>query len=1331
MPDGFKIATAWVTVKADDAGLRAELRSAVRKASQGQDITIPVSARTNRLRSDITAAVRRASTGQRITLTAVLDSQRLRSSLTAAVRAAERGQRATVQVAARTTGLRAAVTAAVTAAGKNQKIGVPVAAITTGLAAAVTAAVRAAATGQDIGVPVRADRTGLRAAVTAAVAAASRGQAFKIPVTARTTGLRAALRAAINTATAGQRINLPLGVDAGMLRASIAAAVATAGGRHDIGVGVTVRDPMLLRQQVLAAVRWAAWGHKIEIPLTVRDPNDLRTQVRNAVTRAGRTHTIRVNTNLNVRGTVAQIGQIRTALAGLNATVRIGINNTSGALSSGGHSWQVYGAIAAAVLAAITVAAPMAAAAVTATLPIAFGAIGAAALRSDQQVRAAFTDMKTSVGSSIREAAAPFKPYLIDAMDRVTEGVARMKGPLSDAFRAAGPLVDDVADGVVNLGRRALPGITAAMERSGPAMQQFSEFLGQVGDGIGNMFSAITAGNEVQLSKVWANMGTGLRDALTEVGELLGTLTSNDDAVESVAVAFELLADSIELVADIADISAPAVLSLLRAFDGAVQQADFFIEVFRNLFDMIGGNEAEGKITTLASSTKALSDAASQAGSSTNLFGAAAEKTKAALEGQSKAADNLRNSIFALNDANRSAFDAETQFEQKIDDLTASFKENGATLDANTESGRKNRDAMSQAAAAHDEMIASGVAAGESLESMVSKSSGLRSEMLSLAKSTGMSDAAAKKYVNTLLGTPDSVKTMVKLERQDAVNGLKSVQSEIKKTPGAKSVKVSTLSAAAIAALEAVGLKTRRLPDGRTEVYTKNGQALGSIGSVNRALNNLDGKTATTWTYNNTVNSVTTVHKNSFYKKPLFKRDGGPVGYADGGEVHGYPDGGAVYGPGTGTSDSILAAVSNGEWVIRAAMVAKYGDRFMAAINEGRLPRSAAAAMGGVEGFAKGGKPKKLTQAQKDRAAAQKEARRGLVSEVTLTDMSILAGRSNAEVSSGLGKPASETALIGTLNALQTAVAKSGFSSATNKRLQGQITASARALFKQRDALDKVTKSLESARGKLDDLKGKFDSLKSSISGSLVEFGNVTKTGKWGTSAATIINQLQSDTTRTSQFAQQLEQLKAKGLNSAVLADIAQAGVTGGGMATAQSLLTATPAQLAEINKLQGLLTKSADAAGTTVANSMYGAGIKAAEGLVNGLESQQAAIEASMMKIAKSMEAAIKKALGIKSPSVVMARLGGQVSEGFGQGIQRNPRPLIAARRMAQAPIAATTGIAASGGTSFAPTFSFTFNGPVYAEREHLKRELMAAIPAAIPKIKEGLRLYDKERSR
>lgn len=66
----------------------------------------------------------------------------------------------------------------------------------------------------------------------------------------------------------------------------------------------------------------------------------------------------------------------------------------------------------------------------------------------------------------------------------------------------------------------------------------------------------------------------------------------------------------------------------------------------------------------------------------------------------------------------------------------------------------------------------------------------------------------------------------------------------------------------------------------------------------------------------------------------------------------GFANGGEITGTGTGTSDSILAWLSNGEFVIKAASVKQFGVSFFNALNNGLLPRVAipAFAGGGIVG---------------------------------------------------------------------------------------------------------------------------------------------------------------------------------------------------------------------------------------------------------------------------------------------------------------------------------------------------------------------------------------------
>ncbi|MBX9757206.1 MAG: hypothetical protein K2Y29_00405 [Beijerinckiaceae bacterium] len=68
----------------------------------------------------------------------------------------------------------------------------------------------------------------------------------------------------------------------------------------------------------------------------------------------------------------------------------------------------------------------------------------------------------------------------------------------------------------------------------------------------------------------------------------------------------------------------------------------------------------------------------------------------------------------------------------------------------------------------------------------------------------------------------------------------------------------------------------------------------------------------------------------------------------EGSTTDGFASGGLIRGPGTGTSDSIFARLSNGEYVVRAAAVRKFGTGFFAALNSLRLPQFATGGLVGA-----------------------------------------------------------------------------------------------------------------------------------------------------------------------------------------------------------------------------------------------------------------------------------------------------------------------------------------------------------------------------------------------
>lgn len=799
---------------------------------------------------------------------------------------------------------------------------------------------------------------------------------------------------------------------------------------------------------------------------------------------------------------------------------------------------------------------------------------------------------------------------------------------LSSIGDKAPPNVEKLTTSLANLGRTG--------KATGYVADQFGKDFGKLKDQI----DKVTSPSVVESINNWgADISGGLLSAGDATEEFTESMDSIDGALTNMVKGGK------------ADLAKAALKSMTEEMSPG--QAKKFRESLDGYDQSLADMALEAKLTADSMGT----------------FGQAAADTSAKLSAQKQSADGLRASILALNDVNRSAYDAQIGFEESLDGLTESFKEHGKTLNLDTEAGRANGQAMSDAAKAQDEFIATGLAAGESLGSMTKKSDELRETMMRLATDAfDGNKTKAREYVNELLGVPGDIKTLVKLEREEAITGLESVQAAIRETPNAKEVKVSTLNGAAIAALEAVGLKTRQLPDGQTAVFTANGSAIGPIGAVRTALDNLNGKTAATY--------VVTYYKRkdgaSFLGPSGRYAAGGKVrGYAGGGDVQAYPDGGYIQGPGTGTSDDIVTLLgsgnvvrsSNTEFIVNARQTSKH-RRLLELINSDRLPR-----------FARGGVTK-----------SEKEARASARGDLTLSHFGRMAGYKNPEIRGQLAGADSMGDLVSSLNKWRSIIKKATHGGLEENLLK-KLNSAGKSLMKYERQHDTVSKALGKAKDKLADLKSAASQLSGSVKSGILSGANITKAAGAEDSKVTIntlLSQMQGSAANAGQFDQMLKDLKKRGLSGELIKQIAEAGIEGGGMETAAAILGGGKGEIKQLNELQKQIGKAAKSAGSTAADAMYGAGIKAAEGLVEGLKAKQAAIEKQMMAIAKSMEKAIKKALGIKSPSKVMEEVGGYTAEGFALGIRKNRSVTPAWASMLNQPrTLPSTGRAAGGGAA------------------------------------------------
>jgi hypothetical protein len=460
------------------------------------------------------------------------------------------------------------------------------------------------------------------------------------------------------------------------------------------------------------------------------------------------------------------------------------------------------------------------------------------------------------------------------------------------------------------------------------------------------------------------------------------------------------------------------------------------------------------------------------------------------------------------------------------------------------------------------------------------------------ARAMGLNKDEAAQLASQILKIPDKT-VKFKMNDEDARAGLNAFNAAVKRTPGSKSVTLKTLSSSAEHALEAFGFKVTHLKDGSVRVTAKTGGALSGIRNV--------------------AGAVAVITKSRTYRS--VHDITGATGGLYTGKAFRYAEGGPVRGPGTGTSDDVPAPwLSNGEFVIKKSAVDKYGEKFLQRVNDGQYE-------GGH--YAKGGK---VTD-------AMKQDRAGLRGQTSISAFGRAAGYQRTELAKGLGAPADLGALVSSLNGLRGDI-KGAFSGKAESRLLKQLDSVGRSLIKYDKQLNAVNKSLDTAKSKLSDLKGAASSLASSVKSGVLNSANITRgaSGDGPVTTASIMGGLTASRDKATAFAGALKGLKKKGLSKALIQQIAEAGIEGGGLETAGALLGASGSEVKSLNDLQKQIGGAAGSAGKTTSDSVYGAAIKAQTATVHRLQKSQDRLEKTMAHLAKVMEKTVARAVGKKA---------------------------------------------------------------------------------------------------
>ncbi len=182
-------------------------------------------------------------------------------------------------------------------------------------------------------------------------------------------------------------------------------------------------------------------------------------------------------------------------------------------------------------------------------------------------------------------------------------------------------------------------------------------------------------------------------------------------------------------------------------------------------------------------------------------------------------------------------------------------------------------------------------------------------------------------------------------------------------------------------------------------------------------------------------------------------------------------------------------------------------------------------------------------------------------------------------------------------------------------------------------------------------------------------------------------------------LAGKMRQLVAKGLPAGLVQQIAALGLDKAG-AVADAFLTATDTDVSSYVADWTTFNQTATDIGTTLADQMYGAGIAAQQGIINGLLADRDKLTKAAEQIADAIEKTIKKKLKIHSPSRVMSGIARNIIAGLRlvlgdtSGVTADMVKLSSAVSSNFDPTLTATSSQASNAAAGSVTFNITLNG-------------------------------------
>jgi hypothetical protein len=353
--------------------------------------------------------------------------------------------------------------------------------------------------------------------------------------------------------------------------------------------------------------------------------------------------------------------------------------------------------VKAGIVIGIVAALPFLSAAIAGATSAALGAglvgIGTALAFQYTEVEEAGKNLADTLRAQLVGAAEPFVNVLLRAFSQIELRVADLRPRLDRIFANSAQLVEPLVQGLLDGFDFLITAFDNVSGKLGPFVDELADGFALIGSSIGNALEMlVNTGEEGE---------EGLRDLFMAMALL----------IEGAATLLVILTEVYGFFRDIA-VEVPAIGGLFSHVLGGFEQGRLGTRDYGNATQDLG-EQIQGTVSATDRQTKAIKEAAA-------------------------AMDKARDAAFGL-------IDATLDYEQSIDDLAETLKENGKAFTAETEKGRENiralGDAIKAAQTDAETRYAQGKLSAEEANALYRQEV---DEILRVAKAHGISEQAIR-----------------------------------------------------------------------------------------------------------------------------------------------------------------------------------------------------------------------------------------------------------------------------------------------------------------------------------------------------------------------------------------------------------------------------------------------------------------------------------------------------------------------------------------------------------------------------------------------------------